>query len=120
MRHRVHAVREASTRSILNIYNIIERFKLSDVAKALVSFPCGGYARATQRERPTMGVTESRTKVQVQSKDYDPCNLYVDSDAGKPYFSRVQRPTINEAKKQTDETTAIEKTMELQSVTEMP
>ena len=45
MRHRVHAVREASTRSILNIYNIIERFKLSDVAKALVSFPCGGYGK---------------------------------------------------------------------------
>ena len=88
---------------------------LSDNAGVL----CAAHATQSGGDA-TMGATESRTKVEVQSKDYDPCNLYVDSDAGKPYFNRVQRPTINEEKKQTDDTTAIEKTMELQSVTEMP
>ena len=66
----------------------------------------------------TMGSTE--TKIQVQSKVHDPCNLYVDNEAGKPYFSRVpRRPTAAEDKKSTDDIEAIEKTMELQSVTEL-
>ena len=65
-----------------------------------------------------MGANE--TKVQVQYKEYDPSNLHVDREAGKPYFKRVERPIVSAEKKPKAKSNSIDKTMELQSVTEMP
>ena len=65
-----------------------------------------------------MGANE--TKVQVQHKGYDPSNLHVDREAGKPYFKRVERPIVSAGKKPKGRSNSNDKTMELQSVTEMP